>query len=185
MRLNEKNIYIDERWTIFLDRDGVINKRLEGYVSRIEDFVFNPMALDAIRYFSEICPRVIVVTNQQGIGKELMTHEDLNKVHSHMLQSIEDYGGRIDGIYYCPHLAVYEPACRKPNPGMAIQAAEDFPEIKFHKSIMIGDSDSDIEFGNRLNMKTIFVNTEINEEADYNVYSLHEASEIILHSSMK
>lgn len=150
-----KDIPWDPTWTIFLDRDGVINKKLASYVTRPSEFEFLPGALDAVKYLSENFIRIVVVTNQQGIGKKLMSHDDLHSVHAHMLRNIELYGGRIDNVYYCPYLATEDPLCRKPNPGMALQAKDDFPDILFEESIMIGDSPSDIGFGNQLGMKTI------------------------------
>jgi HAD superfamily hydrolase (TIGR01662 family) len=79
------------------------------------------------------------------------------------MEFIQYHGGRIDEIYYCPYTGELEPLCRKPNPGMALEAQKDFPDIDFKKSLMIGDSDSDIIFGNRLDMKTILVgnNSEV------------------------
>lgn len=169
-------IDIDSDWTLFLDRDGVINRRLPGrYVRSVDEFEFLPGVLEAMTIFDQMFKHVIVVTNQQGIGKELMTHEELAVVHRHMLDVVHDMGGRIDQIYYCPYLAVYEPLCRKPNPGMAIEAQQEFKDINFNKSIMIGDSDSDITFGNRLGMTTIFVGEHYNKEAHITVTSLRES----------
>ena len=69
-----------------------------------------------------------------------------------MCEAIAAKGGRIDAVYYCPHLSSIQPKCRKPEIGMALEAKEEFPMIDFHKSVMVGDSDSDMEFGNRLDM---------------------------------
>lgn len=109
--------------------------------------------------------RIVVVTNQQGVGKGLMTEMQLQEVHDFMLQQITKANGRIDQVYYCPKLKIENPSCRKPNTGMAMQAQLDFPEIDFHKSIIVGDSISDMEFGKRLGMKTIFITTK-EEEAE-------------------
>lgn len=172
-------LYIDTDWTLFLDRDGVINKRLEGYVEDPSQFELLPEVDTALRYFSEIFERIIIVTNQQGIGKEIMTHEQLHSVHTHFLKLVDIAGARIDSIYYCPHLAVYEPACRKPNPGMALQAQAEYPKINFRKSIMIGDTESDMQFGKRLGMTTFYVNTQAHKDADYLVSSLYDTTDYI------
>ena len=115
-----------------------------------------------------------MVTNQQGIGKGLMSHDDLHSVHSHMLRNITLAGGRIDNIYYCPHLAHEDPPCRKPNPGLAFQAKEDYPDINFRESIMIGDSPSDIAFGNILRMITVRIAETKDIEANMTCASLKD-----------
>lgn len=143
--------------TLFLDRDGVINKHLpDDYVKSWEEFEFLPGVLDALVLLSEIFPHIVVVTNQRGVGKGLMTENDLTSIHETMLSVIQKNGGRIDKIYYCTDLS-NESFNRKPNSGMAYQAKKDFPNIDFEKSMMVGDSDSDMEFGNRLGMKTILI----------------------------
>lgn len=147
---------LDASWTLFLDRDGVINHRIvDEYVQRPEEFVFLPGVLEAISKFSQIFGRIVVVTNQQGIGKGLMTTADLESIHHKMATEVAKAGGRIDKIYHCPGLTAHQPACRKPLPGMAMDAISDFPEIDLSKSIMVGDSLSDIEFGRRLGMFTV------------------------------
>jgi len=155
---NWPNFKITPEWTLFLDRDGVINHRIpDEYISRWEDFKFLPGVLEALGVFSQYFSRTVIATNQAGIEKELMTHEDLKSIHEQMMEYIMYHGGRIDEIYYCPFKADLDPLCRKPNPGMALEAQKDYPEINFTKSLMIGDSDSDIAFGNNLGMKTILV----------------------------
>ena len=149
---------IDTSWTLFLDRDGVINKKLEGdYVKIIDEFEFLPYALEAIKLFSSRFHKVVIVTNQQGISKRLMTENDLHKVHQYLLQEVQNFGGRIDAIYHAPQLADENSMMRKPNIGMALQAKEEFPSIDFKKSIMIGDSISDMKFAKNLNMFGIFI----------------------------
>ena len=159
--VNGKQWMVNGDWTLFLDRDGVINQRIPGrYVADIEEFVFWDGALEAMRFFAKKFEKIIVVTNQQGIGKGLMTDAQLAHVHAHMREQIELAGGRIDAIYYCPKLAKDNPECRKPNIGMALQAQADFPDIDFEKSIMVGDSVTDMQFGLKLNMKTVFIQTK-------------------------
>jgi len=164
--------------TLFLDRDGTINKRIKnGYVQTWKEFEFLPGSLEGIYRLSQIFDRIIVVTNQQGIGKGLMTHEELKVIHDNMINDITIAHGRIDQIYYCPQLEIFNPWCRKPNPGMALQAQHDFPDIEFDHSIMIGDSDVDIAFGKKLGMLTVRINNGdkfqlSNEIADVSATSL-------------
>lgn len=149
---------IDESWTLFLDRDGVINKKIENdYVKSWEEFEFLPDTLAGLRFIGNFFGTIVVVTNQQGIGKEIMTKHDLNDIHKKMMIEIESAGGRIDEIYYCPDLEQDKSPCRKPEIGMALWAKRDFPNIDFKKSIMVGDSPSDLKFGVNLGMKTFLV----------------------------
>ncbi|MFN6092539.1 MAG: D-glycero-alpha-D-manno-heptose-1,7-bisphosphate 7-phosphatase [Bacteroidota bacterium] len=149
-------IYSKE-WTLFLDRDGVINKELrDDYVKYWEDFIFEDGALEAIAKLSGIFGRIIIVTNQRGIGIELMTDEDLSNIHEKMVAAIQETGGRIDAIYYAP-AADRSDIRRKPNPTMAYEAQKDFPEIDLAKSIIVGNSISDMEFGRNAGMRTIFI----------------------------
>ena len=92
-----------------------------------------------------------------------MTHEDLAVVHEYMLFEIEMNDGLVDAVYYCPELAEFDPSCRKPNPGMALEAKANFADIEFGNSLMVGDSESDIQFGNQLGMKTLLVKTKKGE----------------------
>lgn len=143
---------------LFLDRDGVINKRLPGqYVQDIEDFTFLAGVLDTLAKLSKRTQRIIIVTNQQGVGKELMTYEELELVHNHMQQEIEKKGGRIDAIFSCTELASDNNNCRKPSPVMGVYAKNKFPEINFSMSLMVGDSASDIQFGKTLGMRTVLM----------------------------
>ena len=147
--------------TLFLDRDGVINVKLEErYVRNSNEFEFMQGALVAISKLSKLFKRILIVTNQQGIGKGIMTADDLNLLHSFMTSEIGKLNGKIDKIYFCPHLDTENCNCRKPNPGMINQAIADFPEIDRQNSYLIGDSDSDIEAGNRMNLNTVKVDNE-------------------------
>ncbi len=149
---------IDKSWTLFLDRDGVINRKLDAdYVKHIGEFELIDGVLDALAIFTSMFGRIVIVTNQQGIGKELMHSKDLLVVHEHMLSLFEPRNIVIDAIYYCPHLASLKCDCRKPEPGMGYQAKKEFPEIDFNQSLLIGDSLSDIAFGEQLGMHTLFI----------------------------
>jgi len=148
---------IDKDWTLFLDRDGVINyEKKDDYIRNREEFKFYEGAKDALKIFGKKFGIIIVVSNQRGIGKGLMTEDDLAGIHQNMQQEIEDAGGRIDGIYYCTAVdakAIY----RKPNPGMAFSAKRDFPGIDLSKSIIAGNKPSDMLFGKNSGMYSVFI----------------------------
>lgn len=152
---------IDKSWTLFLDRDGVINKQnVDDYVLTWGQFEFIPGVLEAIKILSSVFGKIIIVTNQQGIGRGLMTEKDLSEIHSNMIAEIEKHGGRIDAVYYAPYAPENNHLDRKPNVGMALKAKKDFPEINFKKSVMAGDSISDMEFGHRLGMINILISED-------------------------
>ena len=167
-----KSLYdleLDANWSLFLDRDGVINYRLPGdYVKTWKEFQFEDGALAAIKTFSKTFGTIVVVTNQQGIGKGLMTDADLNIVHNNMQEQILSHGGYIDNIYYSPDLRSDYPNTRKPEPAMGLQAQQDYPSIDFSKSIMVGDSISDMEFAKNLGMIAIFISSKPEDLADLN-----------------
>jgi len=147
---------INKSWTLFLDRDGVINKRLiDDYVKNIGEFEFLPEVPQAFKIFAEKFGRIFVITNQRGIARKLMSVEDLDSVHKYMLEGIKQAGGKVDGIYYCPHDRDENCGCRKPDIGSALKAQKDFPEVDFKKSIMVGDTSSDIKFGENAGMFTV------------------------------
>lgn len=174
-----KNI-VDSSWTLFLDRDGVINQRIiDGYVKCCDEFVFLPLVKEAFTKFSKVFSRIIIVSNQQGIGKGLMTFDDLSKIHSFMQNEVEKAGGRIDAIYVCPQLKTEPDNFRKPYPKMAFMAKEQFSEIDFSKSIMVGDSKSDIEFGKNFGAKTILIDSKPDFGADDSFSSLYSFSETL------
>ena len=150
---------IDKNWTLFLDRDGVINHEKHlGYINHWEEFVFYEGVITAIRMLSGHFNRILVVTNQKGVGKGHTQLKDLQVIHQNMTEMILKAGGRIDKIYFCPDLDENSPN-RKPNPGMAYQAKKDFPEIDFSRSVMVGNTLGDMEFGRNIGAMTIFLPT--------------------------
>jgi len=150
---------IDNTWSLFLDRDGVINheKHLD-YIHDWDEFIFYDGVKEAIAVFAKKFNRIIVVTNQKGIGKGVTKPENLQHIHKNMIAAIEECGGRIDAVYYCPDLEDDSPN-RKPNPGMGLQAVHDFPDINLSKAIMVGNTLSDMQFGRNLGVQTIFLPT--------------------------
>jgi histidinol-phosphate phosphatase family protein len=149
---------------LFLDRDGVINERLvDDYVRDWSQFKFCegvPFALSVLRPYFE---RIVVVTNQQGIGKGLMSEEDLDEIHAKMMADLEEAGCKIDGVYHCPHLADAGCDCRKPATGLAMQAQKDFPEIEFSESFLLGDSKSDIVLANSLDIFSVWISPSLDD----------------------
>jgi len=139
----------------FLDRDGVLNRKMpEGqYVTRWEEMRFLPGAAEAILLLRQAGFRVIVVSNQRCVAKGLLSVEELESMHRRMCQRFAATGAKIDAVYYCPHDS--EPACpcRKPAPGLLLQAAREH-QIDLESSWMIGDSMSDMEAGHRAGCKT-------------------------------
>jgi D-glycero-D-manno-heptose 1,7-bisphosphate phosphatase len=153
----------NNNWSLFLDRDGVINQRLPGqYICTPEQFEFINGVPEAIAGLSKIFSYLVIVTNQQGIAKGLMTEKDLQAVHEYMLDEIGKYGGRIDAIYYCPALESDNHAWRKPNTGMALAARDKLPGIRFRQSLMVGDSHSDMEFASKLGISGVLVGSHEN-----------------------
>jgi D-glycero-alpha-D-manno-heptose 1-phosphate guanylyltransferase len=156
----ELNLHqIDKRWTLFLDRDGVINEERVGeYVLHWGDFIFSKGVLDVFKKLSDHFGRVIVVSNQRGVGKGLMTETDLQSIHLEMQREVEIVNGKIDKIYYCTEK---DDKCfyRKPNPGMALRALKDFPDIDPSKCVMVGNKPGDMKFGRTAGMFTVFLKT--------------------------
>jgi len=150
---------IDPDWTLFLDRDGVINYEKENdYILSWSEFEFYPGVTEAIRLLSEKFITLIVISNQRGVGRGLMSENELLDIQRRMRFEIEKNGGRIDKIYYC---TATDPRhfYRKPNPGMALQAAKDFPAIDLAKTIMIGNKLSDMKFGRNAGTYTVYLKT--------------------------
>ncbi len=150
---------IDKSWTLFLDRDGVINEdKIGSYIFTPDEFHFMKGAPELFKKISEKFGRIIIVTNQRGIGRGLMPEEDLTVIHNKMTAAVNTAGGKIDGIYYATSVSNDDPL-RKPNPGMAFRAKADFPSIDFSKSIMAGNKQSDMLFGKNAGMYTVFIAT--------------------------
>jgi len=153
--LDLKNI--DKEWTLFLDRDGVINyEKKDDYIRSWQEFKFYEGAKEALKTLAEKFGIIIVVSNQRGISKGLMTGDDLANIHKNMQREIESAGGRIDGIYHCTAIDSKDPY-RKPNPGMAFLAKQDLPEIDLSKSIIAGNKPSDMLFGKNAGIHSVYI----------------------------
>ena len=150
---------INNNWTLFLDRDGVINHEKHlGYINTWDEFVFYDGVKEAVKIFTTRFKYILVVTNQKGVGKGVTKLENLYIIHQNMITAIETAGGRIDKVYFCPDLEETSPN-RKPNPGMALQAKQDFPSIDFSRSVMVGNTLGDMQFGRNIGATTIFLPT--------------------------
>ena len=175
----------DFSWTLFLDRDGVINfEQHNDYVKNWADFKFYKESLLALPILAKKFKTIVITTNQKGVGKKLMSEADLTNIHQNMVLEINKVGGRIDHIFYCTDLD-NESINRKPQPGMAFQAKEKFPSIDFTKSIMVGNRTSDMEFGRNAGLHTVFLATTHPETAypnaliDYRFNHLLELAEAL------
>lgn len=182
-RQNEinKNMFnlqeITKDWSLFLDRDGVINyEKDQSYVFHYDEFRFYEDTKEALRILAAKFGHILVVTNQRGIGKGLMTTEDLHGIHTKMVEEIALAGGRIDHIYHSDSLLNDHPD-RKPNPGMALRAKRDYPAIDFSRSVMVGNNISDMEFGKNAGMFTVFLRTTSPEQT-----TLHSSIDMVFNS---
>lgn len=141
--------------TLLLDRDGVINKlRPNDYVKCWDEFEFLPGVFEALAKWNQHFKYIFIVTNQRGVGKGVMSEQDLLDVHARMCEEIVKHGGRIDKIYYCTALTEADNR-RKPGNGMLIDILNDYPDVKTDKCVMIGDSDSDMLFAQNCLIKGV------------------------------
>lgn len=140
-----------EPWCLFLDRDGVINRRVVGdYVRTLRQWEYLPGALHGLRLLSQWAPRIVIVTNQRGVGRGLMSQEDLDRIHARLLEDVAMVGARVDAIRVCPHRETDGCACRKPQPGLALSWLAVNREVNPGRSVMVGDSPSDMAMAENL-----------------------------------
>lgn len=173
---------IDHNWTLFLDRDGVINERVfDGYVTNKSQFLFKENVVEALSELTKKFGHVFVVTNQQGVGLGKMTEKELNDIHEFMVAELSKKGGFITKVFSAIELKNEMSQMRKPKPKMALMAQQQFPKVDFEKSIIVGDTDSDILFGKNLGMKTVLILTEevTKEQPDIVVNSLYDLNKML------
>lgn len=174
----------EKKPAVFLDRDGVINKDI-GYLSDFKDFVFLGGVIHGLKRLKDAGYRLIVVTNQAGIGMGYYTKEDFYEVNRRMLEILFSNGVILDKIYFCPHSLEDECSCRKPKNALIERGVEDCL-IDVEKSFLIGDKESDVLAGKKSNLKTILLPNqgEMNKkiDADFKASSFLEAVEHILKS---
>ena len=147
------------KWTLFLDRDGVINKRkVDGYVTKIEEFELLPGVIDALKEISSFFHRIFIITNQQGVGKGIMTIKDLLEIQSFLQNKLRAAGIHIHGIFFCPHLEG-TCFCRKPAYGMIRRLVHIFTDVNPRQSVFVGDDIKDILLAIRIGSKPVFIGT--------------------------
>lgn len=144
---------------VFLDRDGVINRDSSDYIKCWEEFIFLPNSLDALKILTCKGCTLIVITNQSIIHRKWILPEVLDDMHLRMKSAVASHGGRITGIFFCPHTPEQGCSCRKPKPGLIQQACQKYT-IDLSDAIMVGDSAKDILCGKAAGCgKTILVQT--------------------------
>lgn len=133
---------------VFVDRDGVINRDRPDYIKSWSEFEFLPGSLEALKMLTQNGCSLMVITNQSVINRKLVTEEALRDIHDRMVRAVAGHGGRIEAIYYCPHVPEDGCACRKPEPGLLHQARAEH-DLDLARTAMIGDSFKDILCGRR------------------------------------
>ncbi|OSI09556.1 D-glycero-beta-D-manno-heptose 1,7-bisphosphate 7-phosphatase [Neisseria zoodegmatis] len=129
---------------IILDRDGVINHDRDDFVKSVDEWVPIEGSMDAIAFLAEAGYTIAVATNQSGIGRKFFTVQDLTEMHTKMHRLVQQAGGKIDGIWFCPHLADDNCDCRKPKPGMITDIIERF-NADTAETWLVGDSLRDLQ----------------------------------------
>lgn len=146
---------------LFLDRDGVINERLMNeYVRNWSEFNFLDGVFEALIILQKHFKIIVIVTNQQGVGKGLQTIDELHIIHNNMLLEFEKNNIKIDAVFFAPQLKSENSMMRKPAIGMALKAKQLFNHIELKNSIMVGDTISDMQFGKNAAMKTVFISND-------------------------
>lgn len=147
---------ITRDWTLFLDRDGVLNELLPGnYVKHVGEWKWREGVLDSLTVLRKQFNYIFIITNQQGIGKGIMSALDLAIVHAGMNHDLKRVGVELNGVYYAPYLVKENHPWRKPGTGMLEGACKDHPEVDPTKSIFVGDSASDLKAGKAFGAKTV------------------------------
>lgn len=132
------------RPAIFLDRDGVINANRADYVKQWTEFCFLPGALEALQKLATLGWPIVIITNQSAIGRGIVSQANVEQIHQQMIDAIHAAGGRIDAIFTCPHHPEDGCDCRKPRPGLLLQAQAEL-QIDLARSILVGDAVSDLQ----------------------------------------
>ena len=171
---------------VFLDRDGIINVERGDYTVSIDEWQWAPGAREGIKMLTDAGFGVIVITNQACIAKGCQTEEGLAILHDFMLDGIRTAGGDILRIYHCPHQTPDNCSCRKPEPGMLLQAADDY-DISLEKTFFVGDTSRDMETARRAGTKKILIVNDVNAyqpvedvETDFCAANLTDAAEIVI-----
>ena len=140
---------------VFLDRDGTINEEM-GYINHLSRFVLLPRSVEAIKMLNDAGLKVVVVTNQSGAARGYFPSSLVAEVHDHLRNLLAAGGAKLDGIYVCLHSPDDGCACRKPKPGLILQAAEEL-EVDLSRSYLVGDRQMDLQTGANAGVKGILV----------------------------
>ena len=159
--------------TIFLDRDGVINENRSDYVKSWREFRFLPDVHEAIARLTLVGHRIVVCTNQAGVARGSISRAVVEDIHRRMLVNIAEYGGHIERVYYCPHGKEENCVCRKPRPGLLLQARDELG-IDLNDAVFVGDSITDVRAGLAAGVRTMLVLTGLGAEQLRDHY--HEAN---------
>ena len=144
---------------IFLDRDGVINKKRTDYVKSISEFVMLKDAPTAIKLLNNNDFLVIVVTNQSAVNRGYISREELENIHEFLSKQLQKQSSHIDAIYYCPHRPDENCDCRKPKTKLISKAIKDF-SIDKNSSWLIGDDETDIQAAKSIGIKSVKMQTD-------------------------
>ena len=164
---------------ILLDRDGVINKNRPDHIKCWSEFEFLPGTLDALRSLATLGLPIAVVTNQSVIGRGLASQGTIEDIHERMLAVVRATGGRIDGVWYCPHAPGAGCECRKPAPGLLIAAATAL-NFDLHRSFLVGDAVSDMQAALAVGAYPIMVRTGRGVLMQPQTRALHDVPEFAL-----
>ena len=178
---------------VFLDRDGTINRDSLDYIKSREEFEFLPESLKAIAELTANGFTIFVITNQSALPRHLISREELERLHSMMCKIVRSNQGKIKDIFYCPHMPEDDCNCRKPAPGLVLNAQRKY-SIDLADSVMVGDSHRDIECGRNAGCGyTVLVKTGIHQNTaqrlaekgivpDYTAEDLYQAAQWIINS---
>jgi D-glycero-D-manno-heptose 1,7-bisphosphate phosphatase len=167
------------RSAVFADRDGTVIED-PGYLSDPAGVKLLPGAADALRALRDLGFRLVVVSNQSGIGRRLISDDEARAVHDRFMAELERHGVRLDDVRYCPHAPHEGCACRKPLPGLLVEAAEKLG-VELSRSFMVGDKPSDVEAGRRAGCTTVLLGGNGSHDAtpDYLARDWAEVSRVI------
>lgn len=186
----KESIGKEKNKAIILDRDGVLIHDI-GYVHKVEDFRFIPKAVDALKLLSQKGFKLIIITNQSGIGRGYYTKEDFLKFNNHLINELSKNKIKIEKTYYCPHHPDESCNCRKPSTRHAEEAKKEF-DIDLKRSYVIGDHPSDIEMGKKAGCKAAYVLTGHGKKhkgqakaADFIAEDLYDAAKWIVSRERK
>ncbi len=166
---------------VFLDRDGTINADRPDYIKTPREFSFLPRATAALRALAALELEIIVVTNQSAVGRGIVSLETAREINRQMIDGIHRQGGRITDVYMCPHTPEDRCACRKPKPGLLVQAAKEHA-LDLCRSFIVGDRHSDLEAGKAVGCSAILIGKRdvlVAQDSSVVVSDLYEAAQYI------